>query len=237
MQPYSNQIIPNTTVITKHGDDYTDLTEHQIYAERHLATPLQPWMTTNNTPDENHHSSYAQMYSSSHASFLPSAPSSSPTAYAPSIHPSSFPPPLVGGSTSILPPFSPSRQRDITHGNSESYMLSNSGEYQHPQMANTGLPAFNPHEQNYSPSPSPPQRYRNNSILSDSSNPACSPHHDELEEDRYSRQKTGKTPVKKRERALEKNRQGKIIKKNVLTSLPLTLLQLLYGVDKERRNG
>lgn len=209
MHPYSNTSITATGIIGKNSENYGDLTDHDlshhVYLDRPMMTPLQPWMTTG-TPNDHQQSNYNQMYSNN-SSFISSSPSSSSsvsTGCMPSIT-NAYPPPLVGGSSSALPSLSSSRSQSQQQSQqsqhrmiSDTYVMPNNShsEYQAPMA-----PGYHSHKQEYSPSPSPP-RHRSNSIASDSSND---------EREHITGSSGARATGKKREKALERNRQGNIL--------------------------
>lgn len=218
MHPYSNTSITPTGIIGKNSENYGDLTDHdlshQVYVDRPMMTPLQPWMAAN-TPNEHTQSNYNQMYNNN-ASFMSSSPSSSSsvsTSCMPSIS-NAYPPPLVGGASPALPSLSSSRsqsqqpplpqqqQQHQQHRNnnmiSDTYAVPN---HNHSEYHASMTSGYHSYKQEYSPSPSPPLHHRSNSIASDSSND---------EREHSSRSGGGKVNGKKREKALERNRQGNL---------------------------
>lgn len=238
MHPYQNTTISNATIVDKHGEAYSDLTGHEInhhvYVDRPMMNPLQPWSSTSHS-NKSHHDQQQQgnnynhqMYNSNNPSFLmSSSPSSTPSISAANgcmPNNGSYTPPLVNGSLSSLPPISSSftahqQQPQLprssnTHTVSDNYVISNDNNVGDCQIQhNTTMPSVYRHNQaEYVSSPSPPH-YRSNSIASDSSNPSSSQYQDFEENECDSNNRGGgKAPLKKREKALERNRQG-IIKK------------------------
>lgn len=238
MHPYQNTTISNATIVGKHGEAYSDLTghgiNHHVYVDRPMMNPLQPWLSTSHS-NKSHHDQQQQCnnynhqtYNGNNPSFLmpasPSAPSI-PTINGCMSNNGSYTPPLVNGSLSSLLSTSssftthqqqspPPPRSSNTLTVSDSYVSSNDnslGDYQ--IQHNTTMPSLYQHNQaEYISSPSPPH-YRSNSIASDSSNPSSSQYQGFEENECDSNKRGGgKAPLKKREKALERNRQG-IIKK------------------------
>jgi hypothetical protein len=185
----------NANVIVKKGENnYSDLTDQEVnphiqYVERPMIAPLESWMTTNAPPHSTVNMQQTSYYNTNeNGSLLPTPPTSNN-------------------------PGQLQKQQRISMEN---------GFTSHEFMANGSNVPVNYHQyhQVYSPSPSPP-RYRQGSIASDSSNPSTTPY-GELDEpsSQFSRNHAGgeggggtsggtKLTVNKRNKALERNRQGK----------------------------
>lgn len=192
-------------MIVKGDNSYSDLTDQELnnphiqYVERPMMAPLEPWMAAANAPPPSANSQQQHYYNANeNGSFLPTPPGSS--------HP------RQSHQLQQLPQQQQQQQNSFANhefmSNSSSNVPVN---YQHSHQHHR--------HQVYSPSPSPP-RYRQGSVASDSSNPSSTPY-GELDEhsSQSSRNHAGggggggtKMTVNKRDKALERNRQGKFHK-------------------------
>lgn len=181
----------NANMIVKGENNYSDLTDQELnsqmqYVERPMMAPLESWMTTNApTPHSAADTQQSNYYNTNeNSTFLPTPPVSN--------NPRQF--------------------------HQQQRMPMENGFTSHEFMANGNNISVNYH-QVYSPSPSPP-RYRQGSIASDTSIPSLA-HYGELDEpsSQFSRNDAGggggggtsggtKLTANKRDKALERNRQG-----------------------------
>lgn len=227
MQPYSsNSSISNANIMGANGDGYSDLADQSLQPV-YIETPmLEPWMTSSpeQQQQQQQQSNYQQMYSNNNSSFLSTPPRMISASAAPCIptmiNDNSFPPPLIGGSAS-----SPSSATTMTppphattpfHSNnliSNNYMTPRGNEFAAtatPQLQQHAHASYYSHKRDFSPSPSLPTHYRNNSIGSESSLEFLDDQQTQTSSNSNSKQGSGSksTSVKKRENALERNRQG-----------------------------
>jgi hypothetical protein len=219
MQPYSSNTSISNTSNMMSKDGYSDLADHDlqpVYIERPMMTPLQPWMTSTITSaagSNQQQLNYNQMYNNNNSFLSTPAPITSNVASCmPTITSSPFPPPLVGGTSS--PSASTSTVTPLPAINSINQQPCNDNMIPNKYiMSNNNTTDFMPQQQanatyHYSPSPSP-THYRQNSIGSDSSQDFD----DQTPTTTTSKRGSGenKSTVKKREKALERNRQGMTI--------------------------